>query len=104
MPDAVACQHCRADRRSLFDANADGHQRLDALAGREGKDARNRIEIGPGLDTHHLVAESAGIDMHRHLPGIFGERRDLHLHTLVEHGGRAGRQAGMGGGLFILSQ
>ncbi|MNJ51902.1 hypothetical protein D3C77_472180 [compost metagenome] len=30
--------------------------------------------------------------MHRHLPGIFGERRDLYLHTLVEHVGLAVEQ------------
>ncbi len=93
MPDAISREYRRADRRGLLHAKANGHQRHDLLAWNEAEHARDGIELGPGFDAHHLIAQRARIDMHRYLASVFGEGRHQHLDAIVEHVGFAVQHA-----------
>ncbi len=93
MPDPISGQHGGTYRGGLLDTDADRHQRQHLVAGDEGEDPRDGIEVGPGFYAHHLIAQGTRIDVDRHLPRVLGERRHLHLHAFVEHVGLAVEQA-----------
>lgn len=93
MPDTISSQHGGTYRGGLLDTDADRHQRQHVVAGDEGEDPRDGIEVGPGFDAHHLIAQGTRVDVDRHLPRVLGERRYLHLHAFVKHVGLAVEQA-----------
>ncbi|MNF98034.1 hypothetical protein D3C84_808820 [compost metagenome] len=85
MPHTVASQDGRAQRRGLFNTNADRQPGQHPIQRLEIDNFRQRIELGPGEDFHHLALERTGIDFQWHLPGVFGERRRQQLDPLIKH-------------------